>query len=125
MLTWTLEELIYQLGASARTRGRAVLTCAPGVLEAIRDGVPPADPVPVGMPNLPMLMGGGVDIVRDDAAAPGSFRLVRHTPVAYEDRDGRKVEATCWVDLFNDRVLHGRCPVVAEGILAGGDADAK
>jgi hypothetical protein len=100
-MTYTLDELKYRLTAAAKTRGRKELSCGTEVVAALRDAIPPAEPVPPGQPSPALLM--GVDIIDDPAMEPRQFRLVRHSD--------------CSVDTVRLTVSHGWCPVTAGGIL--------
>ena len=98
---YTLDELRYLLTAAARTPGRKDFRCAADVVDALSEAIPAAEPVPPGQPSLALLM--GVSIIRESAFEPGRFRMVRH------DR--------CDVDVEARTVSHGRCPVIADGIV--------
>jgi hypothetical protein len=93
---------MYLLKAAARTPGRKVLTCAPGVCEAIAGASEQAPPRQPWEPSLAMLM--GVDVVTDPEMKPGRFELTHHD--------------ACEVDLEAKTVRHGRCSRTAEGVLA-------
>jgi hypothetical protein len=100
VLRYTLAELLYQLTAAAKTRGRTVLHAHPSVIGALTGTVPAADPVPPGMPDPSRLT--AVELTAEPSWVAGSFRLIRH--------DG------CYVNAAGD-VHHGACPVTADGIV--------
>jgi hypothetical protein len=101
---YTLEEVTSLLSAAARSPYRKVFTCAPDVIIALRERIPPASPDPVYLPGLDairQLM--AVDITENRSFGPGHFQLVQHS--------------SCSADQPASEVLHGNCPVIACGSL--------
>lgn len=103
-----IEELELTLKAACSTPGRKVMTCAPDVVETLRDLTIPEempdfnrvfDPLPSALAFLT-----GVDVVEDNTMPIGHWEIVRH------DR--------CHVNQSTSEVTHGNCLRYAEGALA-------
>jgi hypothetical protein len=109
----SLDELTEELGRAARSPGAKQLLCARDVADALARALPPSSPpVPGSLFYGPGVVAGllAVDIVITPDSPPGAFRLIRH----YDP--GRR-GISC--EVRGGTVVHERCQVIAEGVLAG------